>query len=316
MEQHVVIGIDLGGTNTKIGIVNRNGEIIARTVISTRVNDFDDYIEILAGECEKLAKENDCEGAILGVGVGAPNANYSNGTIEFAPNLPWKGVVPFTEKLSKRLKIPTYIMNDANAAAYGEKIYGYAREFYNFIMITLGTGVGSGIFVDDRIVNGQDGLAGELGHFTVRHNGRLCHCGRRGCLERYASASGVVQTVKELLKSDKSGKSLLADIDKDKITSYDVYLAAKKGDSLAKAVFDFTGDILGEALANFSLFSEPEAIILFGGLVRSGDLLMDPLKESFDRNILPAYKGKIQILTSKFSGSEAAIIGASSLVWK
>ena len=253
---------------------------------------------------------------IKGIGVGAPNGNYYTGDIEFAPNLPWKGVVHLAEMFEKRTGIPTALTNDANAAAIGEMTYGAARGMKDFIMITLGTGVGSGIVINGQMVYGHDGFAGELGHVIVRReNGRLCGCGRKGCLETYCSATGVTRTAREFLES-RTDESLLRAIPAEAITSKDVYDAAVKGDKLAQDIFDFTGTILGEALADFIAFSSPEAIVLFGGLAKSGDYIFKPIQKAIDDNVLPIFKGKTKLLLSELKDADAAVLGASALGWE
>ena len=316
-----VIGLDLGGTNSVFGIVDARGEIKATTAIKTGGYDnVDDYVKAAT---EALIPVIDTVGGldkIKAMGIGAPNGNYYNGTIEFAPNLPWAhdGVVPLADLFSKALGgIPVALTNDANAAALGEMTYGVARGMKDFIMITLGTGVGSGIVVNGQMVYGHDGFAGELGHVIMkRNNGRICGCGRTGCLETYASATGVARTAREFLEARANEPSTLRSMDVDSLTSKDVYDAAVAGDKLAKDVFDFTGNILGEALADFITFSSPEAIVLFGGLAKSGDLLMRPLKESMDRNTMTVFKGKVKLLLSELKESDAAVLGASALGWE
>ena len=255
---------------------------------------------------------------IKGMGIGAPNGNYYTGTIEFAPNLPWAhdGVVPLADLFSKALGIPVALTNDANAAALGEMTYGVARGMKNFIDITLGTGVGSGIVINGQMVYGSDGFAGELGHVIVvpGEAGRVCGCGRRGCLETYCSATGVARTAREFLETTDE-PSLLREMKPEDITSYDVSVAAGKGDALAKRIYDFTGKMLGEACANFAAFSAPEAFVFFGGLTKAGDLLMEPLKKAYDENVLKIYKGKAKFLTSTLDGSSAAVLGASAVGW-
>jgi glucokinase len=253
---------------------------------------------------------------IKGIGIGAPNGNYYSGTIEFAPNLPWRGVIPLAALFEAQLNIPTALTNDANAAAVGEMTYGVAKGMKDFIMITLGTGVGSGIVVNGQVVYGHDGFAGELGHVIVRRDGRSCGCGRKGCLEAYCSATGVARTAREILLSRPADDSLLRSIDADKITSKDVYDAAVQGDEIAKEIFESTGALLGEAIANFVAFSSPEAIVLFGGLAKSGEYIMAPLKRALDANVLNIFKDKARILVSELKDSDAAVLGASALAWE
>ena len=254
---------------------------------------------------------------IKGIGVGAPNGNFFNGCIEFAPNLPWKGKIPLAQMISEAVDgIPVALTNDANAAAIGEMTYGAARGMKDFIVITLGTGVGSGIVIGGNLVYGHDGFAGELGHVIVRrNNGRLCGCGRQGCLEAYTSATGVARTAREYLEIRKD-ESVLRDLDPAEITSKDVYDAAMKNDKIALEIFEATGTMLGEAFADFIAFSSPEAIILFGGLTKAGDLLMNPIKRALDKNILKIYAGKTKLLFSQLKESDAAVLGASALGWE
>jgi len=313
-----VVGIDIGGTNTVFGIVDARGAVLATSSIKTaKHSKVEDYIEELYTEVSRLIQANDAEGKINGIGVGAPNANYYTGVIENAPNLIWRGIIPLQKMLEEKFGIPVAITNDANAAAIGEMTYGAARGMKDFIMITLGTGVGSGIVVNGQLVYGHDGFAGELGHIIVkRNNGRLCGCGRTGCLEAYCSATGVARTAREFLEIRKEESSLLRDLPIDQITSKDVYDAAIKGDKLAKEVFDYTGTILGEALADMTVFSSPQAFIIFGGLAKSGDLLMKPLKEAMDRSMLGIFKGKPKVILSELKESDAAVLGASALGWE
>lgn len=312
-----VIGIDMGGTNTVFGIVDARGVVLASNSIKTRKHsNINDYIDELYQETMRLVKQLDVEGKIFGIGVGAPNANYFTGMIEDGVNLPWPTPIPFAQMLSEKFGIPVAITNDANAAAIGEMTYGAARGLKDFIMITLGTGVGSGIVINGQLVYGHDGFAGELGHVIVkRNNGRLCGCGRTGCLETYCSATGVARTAREFLEL-REDPSLLRDIPVEDITSKDVYDAAMAGDKLAQKVFEYTGNILGEALADFTVFSSPEAFVLFGGLAKSGELLMKPLRESMERNMLSIWKGKVKILPSELKEADAAVLGASALGWE
>lgn len=312
-----VVGIDIGGTNTVFGIVDARGNVVASSSIKTgRHADIKDYVEELKTSLNNLLEANDATDKIAGIGVGAPNGNYFTGAIEMAPNLPWKGRIPLAELLKEAFGVPVALTNDANAAAIGEMTYGVARGMKDFIMITLGTGVCSGIVVNGQLVYGHDGFAGELGHVIVKpSNGRMCGCGRTGCLEAYCSATGVARTAREFLET-RTDKSLLRNLPIEGITSKDVYDAAVQGDKLAKEIFEYTGKIMGEAFANFIAFSSPEAIILFGGLSRSGELLMKPIKEAMDRNTLNIYKGKTKLLLSELKESDAAVLGASALGWE
>ena len=313
-----VMGIDIGGSNTVFGIVDARGHVVASDSIKTRKHaNFDDYIKELHDGAERLIKLNDAEDKIQGIGIGAPNANYYTGQIVNPPNLPWGPIIPLAETVSKVFGgIPVAITNDANAAALGEMTYGAARGMKDFIMITLGTGVGSGIVVNGQLVYGHDGNAGELGHVVMkRNNGRICGCGRTGCLEAYCSATGVARTAREFLEI-RTEPSLLRNIDIEDITSKDVYDAAMAGDQIAKEVFEYTGKILGEAIADMIAFSSPQAIVLFGGLAKSGDLLLRPLQESLEKNIMPIFKGKTKVIISELKESDAAVLGASALGWE
>ncbi len=317
MAKPYVIGIDMGGTNTAFGIVDARGNVIASDSIKTaKHSNITDYIDELHTEIMRIVVANDAEDKINGIGIGAPNANYYTGTIEDGVNLPWPTPIPLADLISEKFGIPCVITNDANAAAIGEMTYGVARGMKDFIMITLGTGVGSGIVINGQMVYGHDGFAGELGHVIMkRNNGRMCGCGRTGCLETYCSATGVARTAREFLET-RSDESKLRELDVDTITSKDVYDAAIAGDKLAKEIFDYTGAILGEALADFAVFSSPEAFVLFGGLTKSGDLIMKPIREAFDKNIMKVFKGKIKILISELKESDAAVLGASALGWE
>ena len=318
MAQDLVIGIDIGGQTTKCGIVDARGSVLSQTVIrSDNFTDVTPYIAELAEALNHIIAEAGAEGRIRGIGVGAPNGNYYTGTIESAVNLVWGGtkIIPFAKLLSEQMNgIPVSLTNDANAAAMGEMTYGAARGMKNFIMITLGTGVGSGIVINGEVVYGHDGFAGELGHTcAVRHNGRQCNCGKTGCLETYASAIGVARTAREWLEmSDEP--SVLRSL--DKISSKDVYEAAKDGDKLALKIFEFTGRILGEKFADFIEFSSPEAIVLFGGLARAKEFLIAPIQKAMDDNVLSLWKGKVKLVFSQLKESDAAILGASALAWE
>ena len=316
MDSSFVVGIDVGGQTSKIGVVDARGTVLAQTVIRTDTYDHvDPYIAELAEAVKKLIKDSGTEGKIRGVGVGAPNGNYYEGTIEAAPNLTWgHNRVEFAKLLNAALDLPVALTNDANAAAVGEMTYGAARGMKNFIMITLGTGVGSGIVINGEVVYGHDGFAGELGHtIAVRNNGRACGCGRSGCLETYCSATGVARTAREWLElSDEP--SVLRSV--DKIASKDVYDAAKEGDKIALKIFEFTGKILGRSLADFIAFSAPQAIVLFGGLARSKEFLLEPMETAMNENVLGLWKNKVKIVFSELKESDAAILGASALAWE
>jgi len=315
--QQLAIGIDIGGTGTKFGIVDRNGNILFSSEISSRNHaQVEGFIDELHEALFDMIERAGGPGRIRGIGVGAPNGNYYSGTVEYAPNLPWKGIIPFAKMLEEKFKLPVVLTNDANAAAIGEMMYGAAKGMKDFIMITLGTGVGSGIVANGKLIYGHDGFAGELGHTIIIPNGRLHEgTGKYGSLESYASATGVRLTALEMLTKT-TEKSLLRDIPIKKIDSKKVYDAAIQGDALAKEVFEFTGQILGLALANFVMFSSPEAIILFGGLTKSGDLILKPTKENMEMNLLKVFQNKVKILVSHLKEADAAILGASALVWE
>ncbi len=312
-----VIGIDMGGTNTVFGIVDARGVVIASSSIKTaKHSDFDDYVDELYTEIMRIVEANDAVDKIHGIGIGAPNANYYTGEITDGVNLPWPTPIPLAQKISEKFGIPCAVTNDANAAAIGEMTYGAARGLKDFIMITLGTGVGSGIVINGQVVYGHDGFAGELGHVIVkRANGRLCGCGRTGCLEAYCSATGVARSAREFLEVRKE-PSLLRNLDIETITSKDVYDAAMQGDAIAREIFEYTGTILGEAMADMTVFSSPEAFIIFGGLAKSGELLMRPLREAMDRSMLKIFKGKPKVLLSELKEADAAVLGASALGWE
>ena len=315
-----VIGLDLGGTNSVFGIVDQRGDIKATTAIKTGgFEKVDDYVAAAVNALQPIIEQVGGIDTIKAMGIGAPNGNYYNGTIEYAPNLPWAHncIVPLAQLFSDRLGIPVALTNDANAAAIGEMVYGVARGMKNFIVITLGTGVGSGIVVNGQLLYGHDGFAGELGHVTMVRGaeGRPCGCGRTGCLEAYCSATGVARTARELLaKTDRP--SLLRDMKPEDITSLDVSIAASKGDQLAQDIYQFTGRMLGEACADFAAFSSPEAFIFFGGMVKAGDLIMNPIKQSYDEHVLPIYRGKARFLVSGLDGASAAVLGASAIGWE
>ena len=313
-----VIGLDLGGTNSVFGIVDSRGDIKATTAIKTQgYETVDEYVEASVEALQIIIDQVGGIEKIKAMGIGAPNGNYYTGTIEFAPNLSWghNGIVPLAKMFSDKLGIPVALTNDANAAAIGEMTYGVARGMKNFIVITLGTGVGSGIVINGQLVYGSDGFAGELGHVIMnRVNGRPCGCGRKGCLEAYCSATGVARTARELIETTDE-PSLLRDMPAADITSLDVSRAASKGDALAKRIYEFTGNMLGEACADFAAFSSPEAFIFFGGLTKAGALLMDPIKKAYEENVLNIFKGKAKFLVSGLDGSSAAVLGASAVGW-
>ena len=312
----LAIGIDIGGTGTKFGIVDRVGNVLFSSEISTRKHsDVNTFIDELYTELSKLIDNVGGIGRIKGIGVGTPNGNFYTGTIEYAPNLPWKGIIPLARLMEDKFKIPVVLTNDANAAAIGEMMYGAAQGMKDFIMITLGTGVGSGIVANGKLVYGHDGFAGELGHTTIIPNGRLHEgTGKKGSLESYASATGVRLTTLEILEKSTQPSSLRS-LPPDQIDAKKVYEAAIEGDAVAKEIFESTGTILGAALANFVMFSSPEAIILFGGLTKAGDLILKPTKESMEANLIQIFQNKVKILVSHLKESDAAILGASALAW-
>lgn len=318
MSKPYVIGIDIGGTNTVFGIVDARGHVVASDSIKTlRHADFDDYVASLRDGIGRLLRANEAEDKIQGIGIGAPNGNYYTGEIINPPNLPWGPVIPLAEKVSQAFDgIPVAVTNDANAAALGEMTYGAARGMRDFIMITLGTGVGSGIVINGQLVYGHDGFAGELGHVIVkRNNGRICGCGRTGCLEAYCSATGVARTAREFLEL-RGDPSELRGLQIEDITSKEVYDAAIAGDKLAKEIFQYTGTILGQAFADMIAFSSPQAIILFGGLAKSGDLLLKPVTEAMNKAVMPIFRGKTKVILSELRESDAAVLGASALGWE
>lgn len=315
--EQLVIGIDIGGTGTKFGIVDRDGNVLFSSEISTKKHPtVESFINELYDALSELIERSGGSGRIKGIGVGAPNGNFYTGTIEYAPNLPWKGVIPLAELLEAKFKLPVTLTNDANAAAIGEMMYGAAKGMKDFIMITLGTGVGSGIVANGQLIYGHDGFAGELGHTIVIPDGRFHPgTGKKGPLESYASATGVRNTAIEILEKT-TEPSLLRTVPVDKLDSKSVYEAAIQGDKVALEIFEFTGKILGLALANAIMFSSPEAIILFGGLTKAGDLILKPTKEHMEENLIQVFQNKVKILVSHLKESDAAILGASALAWE
>ncbi len=317
-ENMYVAGVDVGGLTSKIGVVDASGKVLSGAVIRTDIygDDAEAFVSALAAAVLGCIREAGVEGQVRGIGVGAPNGNYCTGEISFAPNLDWAAdkSVKFADMLSGMTGgLPVRLTNDANAAAVGEMTYGVARGMKDFIMITLGTGVGSGIVIDGKVVYGHDGFAGELGHVNVvRENGRQCGCGKKGCLEAYCSATGVATTAREWLAGSDE-PSLLRKIDSG--TSKDVYDAAKAGDAMALRIFEYTGTLLGRAFADFVAFSAPEAIVLFGGLARSKEFLYEPMLKAMDENLMKIWRGKVRILFSELKESDAAILGASALAW-
>lgn len=311
------IGIDIGGTTTKFGIVNRSGEIIEQDRLPTNAHEVvEEFIDDLHAKLEPMIKKAGGKDEFAGIGMGAPNGNFYTGTIEYAPNLKWKGIIPIADLMQKKFGLNTQLTNDANAAAMGEMIYGCTKDIKHFITITLGTGVGSGIVIDGKIVLGHDGFAGELGHTIIRPGGRLHKgTGMRGSLEAYASATGVRDTAIELLTNHPEEESLLRNYSINELTSETVYECAMQGDNIANRIFEFTGQILGESLANFIMFSSPEVIVLFGGLTKAGNLLLNPTRKYMEANLLPIFQNKVKLIFSELKEADAAILGASALVW-
>jgi len=312
------LGIDIGGTNTKFGLVNHRGDISYHGSIPTHRHDtVEEFIEDLHAAVMPAIQESGGIGCIRGIGIGAPNGNIYKGTIEYAPNLKWKGIIPIASMIGQKFGVPARLTNDANAAAVGEMTYGAAKGMRDFIMITLGTGVGSGIVANGQLIYGHDGFAGELGHNIIIPDGRLHPgTGEHGSLEAYASATGVARTAVEFLERDESVPSLMRNYPKEEIDSRIVYECAIQGDSLAVEVYNFTGRILGLALANFVMFSSPEAIIFFGGMSKAGDLIMKPTRENMEMHLLPIFKNKVKLIFSELKEADAAILGASALVWE
>ena len=317
MNNKFAIGIDVGGTTTKFGLVTPEGEIVCQDRISSNDHELvDDFIDHLYQSMAPMIESVGGISNVIGIGIGAPNGNIYTGTIEYAPNLKWRGIIPMADLLSKKFGVITRLTNDANAAAMGEMLYGSARNMKHFITITLGTGVGSGIIIDGKIVVGHDGFAGELGHTIIRPGGRMHKStGMKGSLESYASATGVRDTAIELLSAYPERESLLRNYAINDLTSESVYECALKGDSIANEIFEFTGQILGESIANFIMFSSPEAIVLFGGLTKAGNLLLNPTRQHMEANLLPIFKNKVKLIFSQLRESDAAILGASALVW-
>jgi len=316
--KQIVVGMDIGGTNAPFNFVDKDGNIL----LSSNVNlptasfaDVKDFIKAFHEKIEESLKSYPEPLKIKGIGVGAPNGNYYNGTIELAPNLPWKGLIPFVELVEEYYDVPVYITNDANAAAIGEGVFGAAKGLKDFIVITLGTGLGSGIYAGGQLIYGFNGFAGELGHTTAVVGGRQCGCGRKGCLETYASATGIRRTVFELLASSNE-PSMLRKISFDDLTAAMVSEAALKGDKIAKEAFEYTGEVLGRMLADFAAFTTPEAFFLFGGLANAGELIFEPTIRHMEQNIMQIFKGKIKVLPSGLNGASAAILGAAALVWE
>lgn len=316
MKKEVAIGIDIGGTYTKIGLVDPQGQSLIESYLSTRnYESIHDYVKAVCDKIQITIESVNQEIDLKGIGVGAPNGNYYSGTIEYAPNLPWKGIINLTDMFQKYYDMPVVLTNDANAAAIGEMIYGAAKGMKNFIVITLGTGLGSGIVVNGELVYGHDGFAGEMGHTTVIQKGRQCSCGLKGCLETYVSATGITRTVFELLANDVVPSELRA-INFNELNAKMIYEAAKRRDKIALEAFQLTGKILGQKLAETVALFSPEAIILFGGLAQSGDFIFQPTHHYMEKNMMPIFRNKVKLMASGFKDTNAAIMGASALVWK
>lgn len=315
--KNLVAGIDIGGTNTVFALVDEAGTVVISGSFPTAsFQNFDDYIIAIRDGILEISGKLDYPHKIMGIGIGAPNGNYYSGCIEHAANLLWKGNLPIAEKLKVLFGgIPVVLTNDANAAAIGEMIYGGAKGMKNFVVITLGTGLGSGFVVNGDVMYGHDGFAGEYGHIAYRRGERLCGCGRKGCLETYVSAPGIKRTAFELL-SHENYPSVLRDFSYNQLTSKDIYTAAVNGDKIANEAFEKTGKILGEALADLVAITTPEAIFLFGGLAKSRKLILDPCRKSMEDNLLSVWKGKVKLLISELDDDNAAILGSSALAWK
>jgi glucokinase len=310
----VVAGIDIGGTNIIFGLVDVSGNVIVEDRLKTvDYPDVRDYVNAQVKGISKLLDANPGH-RLAGVGMGAPNANYHKGTIELAPNLAWKGVVPLAEMITEKINVPVFLTNDANAAAMGEMIFGAAKGMKDFIILTLGTGLGSGIVVNGELVYGHTGFAGEMGHMIIVRNGRECGCGRKGCYETYASASGLVKTVL-ILMGEMRNESVLRELPPSELTSKRIVEEAEKGDRIALEAIKYTAEMLGVGITNAITFSSPEAIFLFGGLVKAGELLLGPVRDYVDRNVMPIFRGRVKILPSTVSESNAAVLGAAALAW-
>jgi len=311
--KEIVAGVDIGGTNTVYGLVDRTGMVVAESSLKTTdYPEIGDFVTALVSAINKLLSPGHYE--LLGIGIGAPNANYHKGTIELAPNLAWKGIVPLADLIRKKIDVPVIVTNDANAAAMGEMIFGGAKNMKDFIVLTLGTGLGSGIVINGQMVYGHTGFAGELGHTTVVQGGRACGCGRKGCFETYASASGLVRTVL-LLLSEMREDSILRDIPPSELTSKKIAEAAVKNDPVALKAMDYTAEKLAFGIYNAIGFSSPEAVFLFGGLANAGEILFEPVRKYVEMNVQPIFRGTVKILPSGIPESNAAVMGAAALIW-
>lgn len=315
MSKEVVVGIDIGGTFTKIGVVDKNGTLYYENSIKTDLfEDPNSFVDAIHDQVAEFSSKNKQTYSLKGIGIGAPNGNYYSGNIEFAPNLIWRGVIPFASIFNSKFNLPVALTNDANAAALGEMIFGAAQNMKNFLMITLGTGLGSGLVVNGGLVYGHDGFAGELGHICAVENGRLCGCGKRGCLETYVSASGIKRTVFELLGSENENSVFQSIAFKD-LEAWQITEAAEKGDPIAKKAFEITGKMLGKSLADTVAHISPQAIFLFGGLALAGKWIFEPTKKAMEENLLEIFKGKIKILPSALLHKNIAVLGAAALMW-
>jgi len=311
------IGIDIGGTNTKFGITDKTGKIYAQDRIKTKgFAEAKDYVAAVHDALEAIIPDHISQSDIIGIGVGAPNANFHDGTIVNAPNLEWKGIVPLAEYFNQQFDLKTILTNDANAAALGEMTYGNAKQLKDFVVLTVGTGLGSGIVINGEIVYGYHGFAGELGHTLVSYNGRHCACGKQGCLETYVSATGIRRTVYKLL-ADYNEPSVLRSISFDELSTKTITEAAKKGDKIAIEAFKYTGRVLGMKLSDFVVHTDPQAIFLLGGLSKAGKYLFEPARENLEKFLMPMFKGrKVRLMPSGLKDDDAPILGASSLAWK
>jgi len=313
--KELTVGIDIGGTNTKYGIVDREGNVLHQgSIPTTQYENFEDYFDAMAAAISEGEKNLPVAGKIIGVGVGAANGNYYTGNIEHATNLKWKGVLPLAKMFKEKMNVPCILTNDANAAAVGEMVYGNAQGMKDFIVVTLGTGLGSGFVCGGVLLNGHHGIAGEMGHTSVNPAGRYCNCGKRGCLETYVSATGIKRTVYKLL-ADHLETSELRGISFDNLSTKMITEAAHRGDVVALAAFEYTGRILGMKLAETVVHTDPEAIFLFGGLSLAGDLIFKPTIKHMEANLMPVFRGKVKVLPSALQNQVAPILGASSLVW-
>ena len=313
--KEITVGIDIGGTNTKFGVVDRAGDVLIQDSVPTQqFDEFHDYLNRICQELHKALNTLGSDHKLIGIGVGSANGNYYKGTIEHATNLKWKGIIPLAELLTNEFDVPSLVTNDANAAAVGEMVYGSAKNLKDFIVITLGTGLGSGIVSNGQLVNGKHGIAGEIGHTTVNYAGRYCNCGKRGCLETYVSATGIKRSVYKLL-ADHLEPSELRGISFDNLSTKMITEAAMRGDVVAREAFEYTGRILGIKLAETVVHTDPEAIFLFGGLSLAGDLIFKPTIKHMEANLMPVFRGKVKVLPSGLQNQAAPILGASSLVW-